>query len=128
MAGRVNNVDAHIFPDDGRGLRQNRDAALFFQLVGIHDALDDALIVAERAGLLQELVHQSGFAMVNVRDDRDIAEFHKFTRDMGAGSKAGAVSVARAYTGEMAEGEGGVSSAISSASVAVSVFPKFPAM
>jgi hypothetical protein len=45
--------------------------------------------------------------MVNVRDDRDITEFHKFTRDVGAGVKAGAVSVARAYTGDWSGGEGG---------------------
>jgi hypothetical protein len=32
-----------------------------------------ALVVAERAGLLQQLVDEGGFAMVNVGDDRDVA-------------------------------------------------------
>ncbi|GBQ28721.1 hypothetical protein AA13594_1093 [Gluconacetobacter azotocaptans DSM 13594] len=34
------------------------------------------LVLAERARLLQKLVHQRGFAMVDVSDDGDIADIH----------------------------------------------------
>ncbi|GBQ86301.1 hypothetical protein GCM10007866_04530 [Gluconobacter albidus] len=34
------------------------------------------LIVAERAGLFEKRVNQRGFAMIDVRDDGDITEFH----------------------------------------------------
>ena len=77
MARRIDNVDAGIVPDDRCRLGQNRDAAFFFQIVGIHDAFGHALVVAERAGLLQKLVNEGRFAMVNVRDDRDVADFHE---------------------------------------------------
>ena len=76
MARGVDDVDAHILPHDRGRLGQNGDAALLFQIVGIHDAFDDALVVAERAGLLQEAVDKSGLAVIDVRDDRDIAELH----------------------------------------------------
>ncbi len=59
---------------DRRVLRENRDAALFFKVVGIHNALDDGFIGAERAGLAQHGVDQRGLAVVNVRDDGDIAD------------------------------------------------------
>ena len=76
MARRINDVDAGVVPDNGRCLGQNGDAALFFQIVGVHDALGHALVVAESAGLLEEFVNEGRFAMVNVRDDRDVADFH----------------------------------------------------
>ena len=42
----------------------------------VHRAFDHALVVAERAGLLQQPVDQGGFAMVDVGDDGDIAQIH----------------------------------------------------
>ena len=77
VAGGVDDVDAHVLPVDGRGLGHDRDAALFFQIVGVHHALGDALIVAEGAGLAQQLVDEGGLAVIDVSDDGDIAEFHK---------------------------------------------------
>ena len=32
------------------------------------------LIGAEGAGLFQETIHERGFAMINVRDDRDVSD------------------------------------------------------
>ena len=36
----------------------------------------DGLVVAEGARLLEKLVDQRGLAMVDVRDDRDVAKVH----------------------------------------------------
>ena len=43
---------------------------------GIHDPLGDALVLAERAGLLQELVDEGRLAVVDVGDDGDVAKLH----------------------------------------------------
>jgi hypothetical protein len=75
MAGRVHDVDMHAFVIHCAVLRQNGDAALFFQVVAIHHALGDMFVGGKRAGLTEQLVHQSGLAVVNVGDDGDIADF-----------------------------------------------------
>ena len=80
MAGRVDDIDARglarfgVLPFDAGAFGEDGDAALFFQIAGIHRALFNALVVAERAGLAEELVNQRGFAVVNVSDDRDVAQ------------------------------------------------------
>ena len=58
----------------GAVLGQNGDAALTLDVAGVHDALGHHLVVAESTGLLEHLVDQSGLAVVDVRDDRDVAE------------------------------------------------------
>ena len=42
----------------------------------VHGALHDALVLAERAGLLQQPIDQRGLAMVDVSDDGNIAKVH----------------------------------------------------
>ena len=76
VAWRVDDVDARALPHERGVLGENRDAALAFQIVGIHGALDDALVLAKRARLFQKLVDERRLAMVDVRDDRDVAELH----------------------------------------------------
>ncbi len=76
MAGGVDDVDAHVLPDDRGRLGEDGDAALLFQLVGIHHALGDALILAVGTGLLQQFVDQRGLAVVDVGDNGDVAQFH----------------------------------------------------
>ena len=76
VAGRVDDVDPRILPDDRGRLGENGDAALFFDVVRIHHALDHALVFAERAGLAKQLIDQCGLAMVDVGDDGDVAEIH----------------------------------------------------
>ena len=76
VARRVDDVDAGVLPCDRGRLGQDGDAALLFEIVGIHGALGDALVVAEGAGLLQQPVDQRGLAMVDVGDDGDVAKFH----------------------------------------------------
>jgi hypothetical protein len=74
VSGGVDDVDPGAFPFDRGALGQNGDAAFFFEVVRIHRALFDPLIVAESAGLAEQLVNQRGLAMVDVGDDRDIAQ------------------------------------------------------
>ena len=74
VAGRVHDVDLDVVIEDGRVLGQNGDAALALQIVGVHHALDVRFVGAERAALVQHGVHQRGLAVVNVRDDGDVAK------------------------------------------------------
>ena len=75
MARGVHDIDVVIVPIDRRVLGQNGDAALLLQRVGIHDPLFHFLMRGKGAGLLQQLVHQGGLAVVDVGDDGDIAKF-----------------------------------------------------
>jgi rhodanese-related sulfurtransferase len=60
-------------------LGQDRDAPLAFERVGVHDQVVLTarelleLAVAEVARLLEQLVDERGLAVVDVRDDRDVA-------------------------------------------------------
>ena len=73
VARSIDNVDLYVVVKDGRVLGQDGDAALALQFVGVHDAFDMVLVGAESAALLQHGVNQRGFAVVDVRDDGDIA-------------------------------------------------------
>ena len=77
VAGRVDDIDAGILPQDRGRLGQDGDAALALEIVGIHRAFDHALVLAERARLLQQPVDQGGLAVVDVRDDGDVAKVHR---------------------------------------------------
>ena len=82
MARSVHDVDLHLHLIGGirhnhsRILGQNCDAALALQIIGVHHALDDLLILTKHARLPQQPVHQRGLAMVNVGNDRNIAKIH----------------------------------------------------
>ena len=76
VAGGVDDVDAGVVPIDRGRLGQDGDAALLFEVVGVHCAFGDALVFAERARLAEKLIDQRGFAMVDVRDDRDVSNIH----------------------------------------------------
>ena len=81
VAGGVDDVDRHRLAV-GRGagvvdrgvLREDRDALLALEVAGVHRALVDVLVLAERAALPQHLVDQRGLAVVDVRDDGDVAQ------------------------------------------------------
>ena len=60
-------------PADRGVLGQDRDAALALERVGVHHALGDLLVGPERAGLPEHLVDERGLAVVDVRDDGDVA-------------------------------------------------------
>ena len=64
-------VDADIFGEDG-------DPAFPFQVVVIEEALVHFLIFAEKFGLFDDLVHERGLAVVNVCNDGDVTNLHKY--------------------------------------------------
>ncbi len=74
VARCVDDVDEHVFISDSRVFRKNCDTTLTLEVVRVHYAFDDFLIVAEYAGLTKESINQCCFAVVDVRDDRDVAD------------------------------------------------------
>ena len=72
VAWGVDDIDVGAFVLNSAVLRQNRNAALLFQVVRVHDSGVDRLVFTEGAGLAQQLIHQRGFAVVNVGDNGDI--------------------------------------------------------
>ena len=77
VARRVDDVDPHALPDHRGALGQDGDPALALEVVAVHRPLLNLLVLAERAGLLQQPVDQGRLAVVDVRDDRDVAQFHE---------------------------------------------------
>ena len=73
VAGRVHDIDFGVMEEQRGVLRQNGDAALALQVVGVHHALDDGFIGAKDAALPQHGVNQRGLAVVDVSDNGDIA-------------------------------------------------------
>ena len=73
MARRIHDVDLYILILNGGVLCQNRDAPLTLQISGVHDAFHDLLVFPIHAALLQHLVHQCRFAVIDVGDDGDIS-------------------------------------------------------
>ena len=75
MAGGVDDVDLGPVPANGCVLRQNGDAALALERIGVHHPLDDDLILAKRASLSQHFVDESRLAVIDMRDDCDVTNF-----------------------------------------------------
>lgn len=40
----------------------------------VHHGVDDFFVLGKSAGLAQQLVHHGGLTVVNVRDDRNVAD------------------------------------------------------
>ena len=74
VAGRVHDVDLDVAVADRRVLRQDRDPTLALQVVRVHHPFGHVLVVAENLGLLEHRVDQRGLAVVDVRDNRDVAD------------------------------------------------------
>ena len=80
VARRIDDVDAAVLPVEGGDLGQDGNAAFAFEIVRIHGALGHFLVLAERAGLGQQPVDQRGFAVVDVGNDRNVAQVHEAPR------------------------------------------------
>ncbi len=74
VARRVDDVDLDVAPADGRVLGQDRDALLALQVHRVHDPLVDVLVRAEGPGLPQHRVDERGLPVVDVGDDRHVAQ------------------------------------------------------
>ncbi len=71
---RVDDVDLRSAVHDGGVLRHDRDPALALEGVAVHHALGDLLVLAKNVALLQHRVDERGLAVVDVSDDRDVAD------------------------------------------------------
>ena len=76
VARRVDDVDAGVLPDERGHLGEDGDAALALEIVRIHGALGDLLVVAEGAGLGQQPVDHGRLAMVDMGNDGNVAQIH----------------------------------------------------
>src|SRR5262249_52617507 len=91
---RIDDVDLGVVEEQRGVFRENGDAALAFQVVGVHHAFDDFLIGAENAALAQHGVDEGGLAVVDVRDDCDVANIltHSFENSVDTKIAAGTTS------------------------------------
>ena len=71
---RVDDVDLDASVPDRRRLGQDRDPLLAFQVARVQDQLADLLVCGENVRLLQKGIDQRGLAMVDVGDDRHVAQ------------------------------------------------------
>ena len=83
VARCVDDVDGVVLPIDRRILGFDRDAFFALKIHRVHDPLSHHLIVPERATLLQQLVHQRGFAVIHVCDNRNISNMVCLHKDCG---------------------------------------------
>ena len=74
VSRRVDDVDLDPAVYHGRVLRQDRDALLPLEVVRVEDQLADLLVGAEKPALLEHPVDQRRLAVVDVGDDRDVAD------------------------------------------------------
>ena len=81
VAGGVDDVDGHravgrvdALVADGGVLREDRDALLALEVVRVHGPLLHVLVRAEGVGLAQHGVDERRLAVVDVGDDRDVAQ------------------------------------------------------
>ena len=82
----VDDVQADAVDVDRRLLGEDRDALLALEVARVHDAVDHGLVRAEGAGLAEHRVDEGGLAVVDVGDDRDVAEV---VADGGGGVRRG---------------------------------------
>src|SRR5436190_2434390 len=75
VAGRVDDVDAVLAPEAGRGGGGNRDPPLLFLFHPVHDrrALVDLTDLVGDAGVEQDALGRGGLAGIDVRHDADVA-------------------------------------------------------
>ena len=73
VARRVDNVDPDTAVGDRGVLGQDRNAALSFQRVGVHNQSAHLLVVPKDLALFQQSVDQSGLAVVDVGYDGQVA-------------------------------------------------------
>ena len=73
VAGRVDHVDVDALVVEGGVLGVDRDAALALEVFRVHHALGGRVLRRQRAGLAQQAVEQRRLAVIDVRDDREVA-------------------------------------------------------
>ena len=74
MARGIDDVDLGIPVKDRGVLGKDGDAALTLQVIGVHHAVHNLLILTIDARLLQHFIHERGLAVVNVGNDGDVSK------------------------------------------------------
>jgi len=77
VSGGIDNVNQRIFVANCCIFRQDSNAPFPFEVVGVHHAVRNVLPFAEDAGLFEKRVHEGGFAVVDVGDDCDVADWER---------------------------------------------------
>ncbi len=89
VTGRVDDVQPDPGVVDGRLLGEDRDPLLALEIARIHDPVDDRLVRPEGAGLAEHGVDEGRLAVIDVGDDRDVAQVGagraRGVRDLGFG-------------------------------------------
>ena len=78
MPGRINNVDFSIFIMYGRIFGKYGYSAFPLDIAGVHHTVLQLLIFPEQPALFEHFVNKSGFAVVNVSDNRDVSYVFSF--------------------------------------------------
>ena len=73
MPGRIHEIDLDPAKEQRRVLGQNGDPAFAFQRERVHHPLDHRRVGAERAALAEQRIDQRRLAVIDVRDDRHVA-------------------------------------------------------
>ncbi|MNE49910.1 hypothetical protein D3C80_1444610 [compost metagenome] len=75
MARGIYDVDQEFFIGNCCIFGKDSDSAFPLQIVGVHCTFLQGFVGAENTGLLQQLIDKCCFTMVNVGNNRDIADF-----------------------------------------------------
>jgi len=74
VARRVHDVDSITVPLECGILRADRDPLFPLEIHRVHHAFLDLLVRAQSSGLPQQLIHERGLAVVDVRNDGDVTD------------------------------------------------------
>mgnify|MGYP005727303323 CR=1 FL=1 len=74
MAGGIQDVDFDAFPGGAYVFRQDRNPALAFEVVVVQDQLTGFLPRIDGLALVDNIVHECSFTVVNVGDDGDVTD------------------------------------------------------
>src|SRR5437667_11609631 len=75
MPWGVHDIDAITIPLKCRVFVANGDSLFTFEVHRIHDSLLDFLVCAESSRLPQQLIDKGGLAVIDVRNDGNVADF-----------------------------------------------------
>ena len=78
MAWGIDDVDFYSFVVDSSVLGQNSNSALTLNVIGVHDTFLNFLVFTEYTALLQKLVYQGGFAVIDMGDNGYVAYIFAF--------------------------------------------------
>ena len=73
MPRRVDNVDFCVAVENRSVFGHDGNSALTLEIVRVHDAVNDLLIFAVNAGLLEHLIHERGLSVIDVRNDGNVS-------------------------------------------------------